>query len=129
MTDGDLDRDMHGWLQSEQLDATADYVKRGRQFELLPIDDLKTQWASTFRDTDAYMNNLEVRALSSDYGSEFALRGIKLPMEEIKTDFAKIQRKMKKMLKAMSDQARADLGQEIADDLDAFRSQRNQNKQ
>jgi hypothetical protein len=41
----DLDKEMNAWLQSQQVNGTADYVRRGRQFGNLALADLTAQWA------------------------------------------------------------------------------------
>jgi len=128
MSGDDLDNDLHGWLQSEDMNATADYVRRGRQFENLPLSDLIAQWAVTFKDPDEYMRSREHRALSSDYMSEFRLRKIDPPMDLVRADFAKIQKAIKKWMKAMSKEAVLDFAAEVADDLDEFRSKRDRGK-
>ena len=117
MTDDEVDKDVHGWLRSQELDATADYVRRGRQFSGLALPDLTAQWAGTFKDGDEHIRSKELRNLSSDYASEFALRGTKPPMDLIQADFAKIQKAMKTMLKGMSKEAYNDLAAKVADDV------------
>jgi hypothetical protein len=56
MKDDNLDKDMVGWLQSQEIDATTDYVGRGRQFSLLDLPDLTVRWVATFRDHDEYLD-------------------------------------------------------------------------
>jgi hypothetical protein len=78
--------------------------------------------------TEEYLRSREHRTLSSDYMSEFRLRKIEPPMDLAKADFAKIQKAIKKRMKAMSKEAYLDFAAEVADDLDEFKSQRDRGK-
>jgi hypothetical protein len=128
MKDDNLYKDMVGWLQSQQIDATTDYVGRGRQFSLLDLPNLTARWVATFRDHDEYLGSRELRTLSSDYASEFGLRNIDPSTDLIRADFAKIQNAITKIMKGLSKEAHDDLAAEVAEDLDEFRWQRDQGK-
>jgi len=49
-------------------------------------------------------------------------------MDLVRADFAKIQKAIKKWMKAMSKEAVLDFAAEVADDLDEFRSKRDRGK-
>lgn len=39
---------IQAWLENQSLERTEDYVKAGRRFSKLPLEDLKAQWISKF---------------------------------------------------------------------------------
>ncbi len=120
-----INKDVRDWLTSEEIERTADYIKRGRQFSQLSESELTDRYADTFADAGAYMRSSEVRIECSDCKSEFALRGIEVPTSDrINADFAKIQAAIKEMMAGMSPEAYNDLAAEIDDDLDQFRFKR-----
>ena len=88
----DLDNDVRGWLQSQQIEHSAGYLRRGRRFESLSLDDLTAQWAATFKDPHLYLRSREHRSLTADYMSEFSLRKVEPPIHVVKDGFAKIQK-------------------------------------
>src|SRR5689334_12557309 len=101
----DLTKDVRGWLQSQEIDHTAEYLRRGRQFDSLSLDDLTAQWAATFKDPDLYMRSREHRSLTADYMSEFSLRKVEPPIHVVKDDFAKIQKAVRNMMRGLSKEA------------------------
>jgi exopolyphosphatase/pppGpp-phosphohydrolase len=124
MSDDDLSKEMTGWLQSQDMEVTTAYLKRGRAFSSLSLSELTDQWAATFKDVDEYVSNFEVRNLSSYCMAEFRLRGVEPPTEVIKADFARIQKRLRKMMKSMPKEAYNDMAAGLAEDLEEYRWQR-----
>jgi hypothetical protein len=80
------ERDVETFLASQQTDDAADYASRGRVFKPLTDKQLAEKWVSTFRDMADAPGDQALRALETDLRSEFRLRNIEPPHDQIKSE-------------------------------------------
>ena len=84
------ERDVETFLASQQTDDAADYASRGRVFKPLTDQQLAEKWVSTFRDMADAPDDQALRALETDLRSEFRLRNIEPPHEQIKSEMDRL---------------------------------------
>jgi hypothetical protein len=71
------------------------YLSRGRRFQSLSDDDLKTQWKNLFKAFADDPADAEIRASKDDSEAELAMRNIDLPMDdEAEAAFGRLQEKV-----------------------------------
>jgi hypothetical protein len=78
-----LDDEVLAFIQSEELDRTAEYVRRGRSHAELSDRALIEAWKIAFRAMASDPDLVELRRIENDLNCEMVLRGIKNPMEDV----------------------------------------------
>ena len=78
------------WIQNELFEQTKDYLKRGRRFERLRVDQLNEEWAKAFRQfvrrqASPYSHDLD------DAGAELRLRGTEFPTHLVTQEVEQLQ--------------------------------------
>jgi hypothetical protein len=85
MTEAEFEDQVKAWMRSCEIDRTADYLRRGRQYAALLDEELIRLWKTAFHDLVANPGSEEVRLYESDLKSEIGLRGKVAPMDEVAT--------------------------------------------
>jgi hypothetical protein len=113
------------YLENIQLEATLDYVQRGRSLAQVDIDELKRRWVVEFKGWVANLetgNKLDPRP-REDIESEMKVRGTEPPWDLVSDDF-EAMRKASRAYQARLAQNPAKLAQQerrISEDVEAFR--------
>lgn len=81
-------------LQSDQMDQTAGYLQRGREFRTLSSSDLEQAWFT------AFCSWFETRESSAaqregDLSAEYRLRNLEIPYHLVENLFAKMQKEIR----------------------------------
>jgi hypothetical protein len=118
------DLEMVAYLESQRLEATASYVRRGRVLARLDDEDLRRQWALLFKLWIAdYGSGRHDHQEREDIESELQLRGLVPPFDRVLDELAVMREKSK----AYTDELRRDperverLEQSLIARLEAFR--------
>jgi hypothetical protein len=118
------DQEMRAYLESLRLEATADYVRRGRLLAALDDKELCLRWADLFRgwvaaDFGAGYDHKE----REDVESELQLRGKDPPFDRVPGEMAALREKSKARTDALlgNPELAERVEQRINADLDAFR--------
>jgi hypothetical protein len=118
------DREMLAYLENLRLEATADYVRRGRLLAALDDEELCRRWVDLFKlwvatDFDAGHDH---RA-REDVESELQLRGKEPPFDRVPDEMAAMSEKSKARTDAMlrNPELAQRMEQRIKADLAAFR--------
>jgi hypothetical protein len=91
---------VRAWMDSDRMERTADYVKRGRRLAKDDTAALKERWLITFKslcDT-RFLDELEV---SQEIECELELRGEEAPTELVVADINKLAAALKKHMKTV----------------------------
>lgn len=84
MTRDSLPADVMAYLADREMDEMADYLKRGRRFAALPLEELSHAWTEAFR---ARLKGESLESeLSRDLQAEHAFRGVDLPLASLRAD-------------------------------------------
>jgi hypothetical protein len=73
--------ELHDLLQSDAMDRTADYCRRGRAYGTLSAEELLEKFIAAFNAMADQPTDPDRRARESDLSSEFRLRGMEPPYE------------------------------------------------
>jgi hypothetical protein len=118
----DLSKDVLGWIQSESVDDTADYVARGRKYAGLPDEEAKSQWIHAFRSLANDFVNSPWWRIQSHLTSELALRGLEPPFELVLEDMEKLSKGLDVAIKSKAGDEAA--GEAALNRFRAFQSKR-----
>lgn len=77
-----LDDMVKAFLQSELMEETASYLKRGRGFAGLAPDELERKWTASFNAWVAHRREAE-RILTEDLEAELRIRGLEPPLHAV----------------------------------------------
>ena len=75
---------LNAFIQSEEMNETANYLERGRLFERLSRQELEDAWARAFRTYQETRGQGQRELL--DLSAEFHLRGIEPPYDRVKDE-------------------------------------------
>src|SRR5207302_1335968 len=77
-------------LQSAEMDETAQYLARGRQFAALEEEDLGRRWTAAFK--LLFATGAEgALLLSNDLSAELRLRGVALPFDTVSAEMEAVR--------------------------------------
>lgn len=122
--------DIMALLESDAMNKLAAYAARGRSHRTLSEQQLTDAWKQAFKNVANDPHIYEARAAENDLASEFQLRGLDPPYDEVKDD---VQRFMS-AAEAVAEDLRKDpdrlaqKGVEWMADLAAFKSARDEPK-
>lgn len=124
-------KDVDGWMKSNSVDKTADYIARGRKFESLSDEQLQIKWIAAFRRMAASYTDMNARSLQGDLSAEYSLRGHPEPYrlvlaesaEYVKAAIAAIEQ-----IKAADPAGYNEMATEIEIDVEKFKSERDRSK-
>ena len=74
---GSSEKDVWGWIASNEADLAANYANRGRSYRDLSNDELTARSIASFREIAADLRNYKARAVTADLKSEFDLRAVR----------------------------------------------------
>jgi len=121
--------DITGFLTSDRVDKTADYLRRGRPHEGLKDEALAEQWIRAFKAMADDPRSLELRRAETDLQAEFDLRGLSAPFEPIEEAVEKYARAVDSILDEMKrdpdEYHRVNV--ELQQAIDEFRRRRGRN--
>jgi hypothetical protein len=119
------DPEMLAYLENLRLEATADYVRRGRLLAALDEQELRRRWVDLFKlwvasDFDAGHDH----QAREDVESELQLRGGEPPFDRVPDEMAAMSEKSKARTDAMlrNPELAERLAQKISAELAAFRT-------
>ncbi|WP_314961460.1 hypothetical protein [Bradyrhizobium cosmicum] len=114
-------KEVIAWMDSESVDAVADYAQRGRRLVGLSEEDLITSWRMAFKAwADAFFDE-QLRRVESDYLSEFQLRGIEPPYEQVRDDMHRMAEHAKKVFASLGPEDAVELDRRTESAFEAFR--------
>jgi hypothetical protein len=122
--------DIMALLESDAMNKLAAYAACGRSHRTLSEQQLTDAWKQAFKNVANDPHIYEARAAENDLASEFQLRGLDPPYDEVKDD---VQRFMS-VAEAVAEELRKDPGRlaqkgvEWMADLAAFKSARDKSK-
>jgi hypothetical protein len=84
------------YLQNNQMEATADYLRRGRHHARLDLEDVKREWVSEFRRwvTGLCIGRSTNRRTHEDFESELRVRPVEPPWEVVRQDIERMREAM-----------------------------------
>jgi hypothetical protein len=85
------------YLKNEGMDATADYMRRGRHLANVDIGELNAQWIASFKDWVANLGQGQEydQRPREDIESEMQVRGLQPPYESVAEESAVIKAALK----------------------------------
>jgi hypothetical protein len=119
--------EVRGWLRSETVDATADYVARGRKHQGLPHADLAAAWISSFRKLSFEFENPELHAAQADLSAEYSLRAQEPPYHLVIDDMNRLSTGIKSEVEALSPEKRDQISEKMFERYSAFQASRDRN--
>jgi hypothetical protein len=127
-----LEADMLSFLGSKSVDQLSDYLGRGRRHASLQNDALLDAWKRATRAMAAQPDADDLRAEHTDLECELRHRGIDAPREEpdIRAALDEYLSKVADLLERVAkDPAERDrINEEISEDLDDYRGQRDRSQ-
>jgi hypothetical protein len=117
------DLEIVAYLQSQRLDETARYVRRGRLLVGLDDEELRRQWVLLFKQWIAEYGSDHDHQERDDIESELQLRGLVPPFDRVTDELAVMREKSKAYTDALlRDPERVEqLEQSLIARLEAFR--------
>jgi hypothetical protein len=120
--DDPIKADILGYLRSKPFDDVADYISRGRKFETIDLGQLQLMWVSAFKAFAAEPTDPIPNQLHTDLTSEYDLRRIDPPYDQIAADMEKLGRLLSDRRATMSAEELAELDERLAEDIHGFRA-------
>jgi len=120
--------DLRGWLRSETVDATVDYVARGRKHQNLLGADLAVAWISSFRRLSFEFRNPELHLAQADLSAEYVLRAAEPPYHLVIDDVDRLSTSIKRDVENLSPEKRDDISEKMFERYSTFRSSRDRNR-
>jgi hypothetical protein len=120
--------DLRGWLRSETVDATVDYVARGRKHCKLLGADLAAAWISSFRRLSFEYRNPELHMAQADLSAEYVLRAEEPPYHLVIDDMDRLSTGIKRDVENLSPEKRDDISEKMFERYSTFRSSRDRNR-
>ena len=120
--------EVRGWLRSETVDATADYVARGRKHQDMPDADLAAAWMSSFRRLSFEFKNPELHAAQADLSAEYDLRAERQPYHLVIDDMDRLSTGIKRDVETLSSEKRDDISEKMLERYSTFRASRDRNR-
>ena len=113
---------MLAFFENKRMDATADYLRRGRHLAEVDIDELNARWIACFKDYAANFGTGHNHRPREDIESEMQVRGLQPPFESVAEEFAAVIAASKAQAdRLLRDPVRlAQKEREITADLEAF---------
>jgi hypothetical protein len=125
MTDDKIDLD--NMLASKRVDATADYLARGRKYSGLADAELKETWMASWRRMAKTPDSKLRAALASigDLEGEFVLRGLPVPEDLVKAEAVSVGKRATRRFVKMIEADPAlfeEIGADLVREVDEFRA-------
>ena len=120
--------EVRGWLRSETVDATVDYVARGRKHQNLLGADLAAAWISSFRRLSFEFKNPELHAVQADLSAEYGLRAEEPPYHLITDDMYRLSAGMKEDVEALSPEKRHEISEKMFERYSTFQASRDRKR-
>jgi hypothetical protein len=83
---GLTEEDLTAWLRNQGLDQVEDYVRRGRQFGGVDVDEVKRGWVAAYKVWARDLQNADARKIADDLEAELSLRGEEPPYSLVKAE-------------------------------------------
>ena len=122
------DDEVRGWLRSENVDATADYVARGRKHQGMPSADLAAAWISSFRRLSFEFRNYELHVVQADLSAEYHLRAEKPPYHLVTDDMDRLSAGIKRDVEALSPEKRDQISEKMFERYSTFQASRDRKR-
>ena len=119
--------EVRGWLRSETVDATVDYVARGRKHQNLLGADLAAAWISSFRRLSFEFRNPELHVAQADLSAEYVLRAEEPPYHLVIDDMDRLSTGIKRDVEALSPEKRDQISEKMFERYSAFQARRDRN--
>jgi hypothetical protein len=119
--------EVRAWLRSETVDATADYVARGRKHQDMPGAALAAAWISSFRRLSFEFKNPELHAAQADLSAEYDLRAESQPYHLVIDDMDRLCTGIKRDVEALSPEKRDQISEKMFERYSAFQARRDRN--
>jgi hypothetical protein len=129
-SDPQFEADMLALLESDAMNKLAAYAERGRSHRNLSEQQLTDAWKQAFKNVANDPHIYEARAAENDLASEFQLRGLDPPYDEVKDDvqrFMSAAEAVAEELKKDPDRL-AQTGENLMADMAALKSARDKSK-
>jgi hypothetical protein len=120
--------EVRGWLRSETVDATVDYVARGRKHQNLLGADLAAAWISSFRRLSFEFKNPELHVVQADLSAEYGLRAEEPPYHLVTDDMDRLSTGIKRNVEALSPEKRDQISEKMFERYSTFRANRDRNR-
>jgi hypothetical protein len=124
----DKDDEVRGWLRSENVDATADYVARGRKHQGMLGADLAAAWISLFRRISFEFRNYELHVVQADLSAEYHLRAEKPPYHLVTDDMDRLSASIKRDVEALNPEKRDQISEKMFERYSTFQAGRDQKR-
>jgi hypothetical protein len=122
------DDEVRGWLRSETVDATADYIARGRKHQDMPGTDLAAAWISSFRRLSFEFKNPELHAAQADLSAEYHLRAMKPPYHLVIDDMDRLSAGIRRDVEDLSPEKRDQISGKMFERYSTFQNSRDRNR-
>jgi hypothetical protein len=122
------DDEVRGWLRSETVDATADYIARGRKHQHMLGADLAAAWISAFRRLSFEFRDFELHVAQADLSAEYHLRVENPPYHLVIDDMDRLSAGIRRDVEDLSPEKRDQMSEKMFERYSTFRTSCNRNR-
>ena len=122
--------DVDAFLLNSLMNAAADYIRRGREYKSIENGALLEAWTVAIREMARTPEDAEKRLLYDDLLAEIDFRGLSAPFDQVETAMEELKSKVSITYQKLRQNPKAlqELEQELRNDIDEFRQQRDSSK-